>query len=62
MSSALVRRERCDHLVASCLGCREVIVNVPAVGWFDPDRRHSYDICPADRFGNHTADRPSIVG
>lgn len=59
--AAVVRRERVRHLVGRCRGCGNRLLFVRAVGWFDPDSRHPYDICPDDRFGNHLPDAATVV-
>lgn len=60
MPSTLTRRRkpvtRVEHVSGPreiCVHCGQLIVRVPEVGWFDPHLGTSYDICPADRYGNH---------
>jgi hypothetical protein len=38
---------------ARCRYCGQLIVDVPGVGWLDPDPGDSYDICPAQPYGIH---------
>ena len=52
-----IRREAIHTPPARCRNCRRLIFEVPEVGWVDPRAGASYDLCPADRFGNHDPDR-----
>lgn len=36
-----------------CRACGQLIVDVPEVGWVDPDPGSGYDLCAEDRLGNH---------
>jgi hypothetical protein len=62
MTSRLLRSERVEHLHGTCRACGQPVLHVVAVGWFDPARTHPYDVCPGDRFGNHTVDPTSVHG
>ena len=39
-----------------CAHCHVRLVDVPEVGWVDPERGGSYDVCPLDPWGNHAPD------
>ena len=41
---------------AQCRHCHQRIIEVPDVGWLDPDGGDTYDLCPVDRYGNHEPD------
>ena len=52
-----VRREDLAGQPASrCRACGHLIVEVPEVGWIDPDRGDTYDLCPLDPWANHDPD------
>lgn len=52
-----VRREDLAGLRSSrCRTCGQLIVEVPEVGWIDPDRGDTYDLCPLDPWANHDPD------
>ncbi|MCD4523919.1 hypothetical protein [Nocardioides sp. cx-173] len=54
--TAILRYYRGRPPRSVCRHCHEAIVSIDEVGWLDPDGRHTYDICPLDRFGNHAPD------
>jgi hypothetical protein len=49
----LIHRSRPSGELTRCQHCHQSICFVPEVGWLDPGLGHSYDICPADAYGNH---------
>lgn len=44
-----------------CAHCHVRLVDVPEVGWVDPERGGSYDVCPLDPWGNHAPDVTQVL-
>jgi hypothetical protein len=38
---------------ANCRYCHQEIVEVPDIGWLDPKRGDTYDLCPGSPYADH---------